>query len=87
MIGKIEAKIVILGDQSKEMFVQLKCIDEIKLFDCLDVGKTSFVVVFNQNGEVDTGKLKHISSTIGASFVSCSVRVRDKAVKMQVIPL
>lgn len=54
----------------------------------LDVGKTSFVVVFNPNGdEGNTGKLNHISSTIGASFVTCSVRVRDKAVKMQVLKL
>lgn len=51
----------------------------------LDVGKTSFVIVFNQNGEVNDAKLKHVSSTIGASFVTCSVRVGDKAVRMQVL--
>ncbi|XP_046658102.1 ras-related protein RHN1-like isoform X1 [Daphnia pulicaria] len=50
-----------------------------------NVGKTSFVVVFNPDGNnQDRKKLKCVSSTIGASFVTCRVRVKDKSVRMQI---
>jgi len=56
-----------------------------------DVGKTSFVVVFNPdsgNGEESasnkSSKLERVTSTIGASFVTCRVKVKDKLVRMQV---
>ncbi|XP_059353283.1 uncharacterized protein LOC130699344 [Daphnia carinata] len=50
-----------------------------------NVGKTSFVVVFNpERKNEDRNKLSCVSSTIGASFVSCRVRVKDKSVRMQI---
>ena len=54
-----------------------------------DVGKTSFVVVFNpDNSSVEesqnSSKLERVTSTIGASFVTCRVKVKDKLVRMQV---
>ncbi|KZS03863.1 ras-related protein RHN1 [Daphnia magna] len=50
-----------------------------------NVGKTSFVVVFNpERRNEDRNKLSCVSSTIGASFVSCRVRVKDKSVRMQI---
>lgn len=65
----IEAKIVILGEQN--------------------VGKTSFVVVFNpdsgeESANKTSSKLERVTSTIGASFVTCRVKVKDKLVRMQV---
>nr|SVE74262.1 EOG090X08DF [Daphnia barbata] len=50
-----------------------------------DVGKTSFVVVFNPDGKnQDRRKLDLVNSTIGASFVTCRVQVKDKSVRMQI---
>ena len=55
------------------------------LMEFLDVGKTSFVVVFNPEGSSEgRNKLNCVSSTIGASFVTCRVRVKEKSVRMQV---
>jgi len=47
-----------------------------------NVGKTSFVVVFNPKGMKDKTR---ISSTVGASFVTCQMTVADRSVKMQVV--
>ena len=54
-----------------------------------DVGKTSFVVVFNpdsgeESANKTSSKLERVTSTIGASFVTCRVKVKDKLVRMQV---
>jgi len=46
-----------------------------------NVGKTSFVVVFNPKGMKDKTR---ISSTVGASFVTCQMTVADRSVKMQI---
>ena len=80
----IEAKIVILGEQSESrLYFYLVGIDNLMEF--LDVGKTSFVVVFNPEGSSEgRNKLNCVSSTIGASFVTCRVRVKEKSVRMQV---
>ena len=60
------------------------------------MGKTSFVVVFNPDNVAESNKIsigggnklmdrvERVTSTIGASFVTCRVRVKDKLVKMQV---
>lgn len=88
--SNIEAKIVILGEQSECCLLKLvrkRLVLSLPLCHHLwiDVGKTSFVVVFNPEGDTtDCNKLNRVSSTIGASFVTCRVRVKDKSVRMQV---